>query len=216
MTEPSAKNIRILVCDNHSVVRTGLRHSLEAQDGLTVVGEAKNGVEAVALVRELKPDVVCMDLRMPEMDGVTATSRIKAERPETQVLVLTTYHSDADINRALGEGAVGYILKDEPNEAIVAAIRAAARGDSSLSPSVASRLVEKMREKPEEALTSREVEVLSLMAKAKGNKEIARELYLSEDTVKTHVKNVYQKLGATDRIGAVLIALKRRIVALDP
>lgn len=211
----ASEPIRVLICDDHSVVRIGLRHSLEAEEGLAVVGEAKNGVEAVDLVRELGPDVVCMDLRMPEMDGVSATSRIKAERPETRVLVLTTYHSDADIDRALGEGAVGYVLKDEPSEVIVAAIRAAARGDSALSPPVASRLVEKVREKPEETLTAREIEVLSLMAKAKGNREIARELYLSEDTVKTHVKNIYQKLGAADRIDAVLTALKRRIVTLD-
>lgn len=211
----ASEPIRVLICDDHSVVRIGLRHSLEAEEGLAVVGEAKNGVEAVDLVRELGPDVVCMDLRMPKMDGVSATSRIKAERPETRVLVLTTYHSDADIDRALGEGAVGYVLKDEPSEVIVAAIRAAARGDSALSPPVASRLVEKVREKPEETLTAREIEVLSLMAKAKGNREIARELYLSEDTVKTHVKNIYQKLGAADRIDAVLTALKRRIVTLD-
>ena len=198
------------------MVRTGLRHSLEAEAGFTVVGEAKDGAEAVALARDLKPDVVCMDLRMPKVEGVTATSRIKAERPQTQVLVLTTYHSDADINRALEEGAVGYLLKDEPNDAIIAAVRAAARGDSSLSPPVVSRLVGRVRSRPEEALTSRELEILSLMARAKGNKEIARELYLSEETVKTHAKNIYQKLGANDRIEAVLTALRRRIVRLDP
>ena len=189
---------------------------MEAEAGFTVVGEAKDGAEAVALARDLKPDVVCMDLRMPKVEGVTATSRIKAERPQTQVLVLTTYHSDADINRALEEGAVGYLLKDEPNDAIIAAVRAAARGDSSLSPPVASRLVGRVRSRPEEALTSRELEILSLMARAKGNKEIARELYLSEETVKTHAKNIYQKLGANDRIEAVLTALRRRIVRLDP
>ena len=208
--------IRVLICDDHPVVRTGLRGMLSKQPNLEVVGEAENGIEAVDLTALLKPDVVLMDLRMPEMDGVAATRRIKLDRPETGLLILTTYESDTDILKALHAGAVGYLLKDAPSEELYAAIRAAAAGESALSPAVASRLVQRTLATPEEALSSRELEVLELVSRGESSKEIAKQLWIGETTVKSHLTHVYEKLGVQDRAAAVAVAMRRGILSLGP
>ncbi|MEJ7870979.1 MAG: response regulator transcription factor, partial [Rubrobacteraceae bacterium] len=159
------QQIRILISDDHPVVRTGLRGMINGEPDFEVVGEAENGKEAVAMTGELRPQVVLMDLRMPEMDGVTAIGHIKAEHPEVQVLVLTTYESDADILRAIETGATGYLLKDTPREELFEAIRLVARGESPLDPGVAARLMQRMRGPSEEGLSTREIEVLELVAR---------------------------------------------------
>ncbi|HEX2097845.1 MAG TPA: response regulator transcription factor [Rubrobacteraceae bacterium] len=212
-----SENIRLLISDDHPVVRAGLRGMLSAESDFEVVGEATNGAEAVALTGELRPDIVLMDLRMPEMDGVTAISHIKEEYPETQVLVLTTYESDADILRAIETGATGYLLKDAPREELFGAIRTAAQGKSPLAPNVATRLMQRMRgDADEETLSTREIEVLELVASGTSNKEIAKRLWVSETTVKSHMLHIFDKLDVTDRTAAVTEALKRGIIRLEP
>ncbi len=205
---------RLLIADDHPVVRAGLRGILDNQPDFEVVGEAANGAEAVALTERLLPHVVLMDLRMPEMDGVTAIGRIKAEHPEVHILVLTTYDSDADILPAIETGATGYLLKDTPREELFEAIRAAAQGRPLLAPAVAARLMERMRGPAQEALSSREIEVLALVAKGANNKEIANQLYITEATVKTHLIHIFGKLGVADRTAAVTKALERGILRL--
>ena len=213
MTE---RPIRLLVCDDHPVVRSGLRGILRSQPDFEVVAEASNGTQAVDLARRFRPDVVLMDLRMPEMDGVTATGKIKAEHPEVQVLVLTTYETDADILHAVEKGAIGFLLKDTSEENLFEAIRQAARGRSPLVPSVATRLVERMRGTGDARLSEREIEILQLVAGGLNNKSIARELLISESTVKAHMLHIFAKLGVTDRTAAVTTALRRGIIRLDP
>jgi DNA-binding NarL/FixJ family response regulator len=170
----------------------------------------------VVLAAQLQPDVVLMDLRMPEKDGVAAIGEIKAQQPEAQILVLTTYDTDADILRAIEAGATGYLLKDCPRNELFRAIRAAARGEAVLAPAVATRVVSRMRAPAEEALSAREIEVLDLVARGSRNKEIARQLHISEATVKTHLLHIYGKLGVADRTAAVTTALQRGILRLDP
>ena len=208
--------IRLLIADDHPVVRDGLRGMLAGEADFEVVGEAASGVEAVRLAERERPDVVLMDLQMPEMDGATATAEIAARFPGTRVLVLTTFDADADILRAVEAGATGYLLKDTPRERLFPAIRAAARGETVLAPTVATRLVSRMRGRaaPEEALTSREVEVLELVARGSSNADIAAALFISEATVKTHLLHVFAKLGVDDRTAAVVAALERGIIAL--
>jgi DNA-binding NarL/FixJ family response regulator len=208
--------IRLIIADDHPVVRTGLRGMLAGQSDFEVVGEATTGTEAVALAARLRPAVVLMDLRMPEMDGVTAIAHIKAQQPETHVLVLTTYDTDADILPAVEAGATGYLLKDVPREELFRAIRAAARGETVLAPAVATRLVGQVRTPPEEALSAREIEVLSLVARGASNKEIGRQLHISEATVKSHLIHIFGKLGVADRTAAVTTALKRGVLRLEP
>ncbi len=208
--------IRLLISDDHPVVRAGLSGMLSSEKDFEVVGEATNGSEAVALTGRLSPDVVLMDLRMPEMDGVEAISRIKDQYPETNILVLTTYESDADVLRALEKGATGYMLKDAPREDLFEAIRAAAEGKSPLAPDVAARLVQRIRQPVDELLSTREIEILELVAGGASNKDIAKQLWISDTTVKSHVLHIFNKLEVTDRTSAVTSALRRGIIRLDP
>ena len=210
------ESIRILISDDHPVVRAGLSGMINGEPGFKVVGEAGNGKEAIAMTGELNPDVVLMDLRMPEMDGVTAIGHIKADHPEVNILVLTTYESDADILRAIEMGATGYLLKDTPREELFGAIRMVAEGKSPLDPGVATRLMQRMRGSDEEGLSTREIEVLELVARGTSNKEIAKRLWVSETTVKSHMLHIFDKLGVTDRTAAVTAALKRGIIRLEP
>ena len=211
---PVGQVIRLLIADDHPVVRDGLRGMLAGEADFEVVGEAASGVEAVRLTERERPDVVLMDLQMPEMDGATATAEIAARFPGTRVLVLTTYDADADILRAVEAGATGYLLKDTPRERLFPAIRAAARGETVLAPTVATRLVSRMRRPAEEALTAREIEVLELVARGSSNADIAAALFISEATVKTHLLHTFAKLGVDDRTAAVVAALERGIIAL--
>jgi DNA-binding NarL/FixJ family response regulator len=208
------KTIRILIADDHPVVREGLKGMLEGASDFEVVGIAKDGDSAVSLYRDLAPDVVLMDLQMPGLDGVGAIREIKAEEDEAHILVLTTYDSDANILRAIEAGATGYLLKDTPREELFRAIRATASGKSVLTPSVATRLMTRMRTPTEENLSAREIEVLELVAKGYSNKEVGKALYISTATVKTHLIHVYSKLGVDDRTAAVTTALERGIIAL--
>jgi DNA-binding NarL/FixJ family response regulator len=200
--------VTVLIVDDHPVVREGLRGMLAAESAITVVGEAASGDEAVAMARMHRPDVVLMDLRMPGGDGVQATSGILATAPGTRVVVLTTYETDADIVRAVEAGAAGYLLKDTPRQDLVAAIRAAARGETVLAPAVAGRLVSQLRRPAAEPLSARETEVLTLVARGSTNAEIGRALYISEATVKTHLLRAFGKLGVSDRTAAVTTAIE--------
>jgi DNA-binding NarL/FixJ family response regulator len=206
--------IRLLIADDHPVVRDGLRAMLATQPDMELVGEAATGTEAVAQARALRPDVVLMDLQMPGLDGPGAIATLREQAPEVRVLVLTTYGTDADITRAVDAGATGYLLKDAPREQLFGAIRAAARGESVLSPSVATRVLGRMRAPAEEALSPRELEILGAVARGLSNKDIGRRLYVSEATVKTHLLRVFSKLGVDDRTAAVTVALERGIIRL--
>jgi DNA-binding NarL/FixJ family response regulator len=206
--------IRLLIADDHPVVRDGLRAMLATQPDMELVGEAATGTQAVAQARALRPDVVLMDLQMPELDGPGAIATLREQTPEARVLVLTTYGTDADITRAVDAGATGYLLKDAPREQLFGAIRAAARGESVLSPLVATRVLGRMRAPAEEALSPRELEILQAVARGLSNKDIGRQLYVSEATVKTHLLRVFSKLGVDDRTAAVTVALERGIIRL--
>jgi DNA-binding NarL/FixJ family response regulator len=208
--------IRIIIVDDHPVVRDGLRIMLESQPDFEVLGEAADGVVALRLAEALQPDLVLMDLRMPVMDGVTATREIKSRQPGIQVLVLTTYDSDADILPAIEAGATGYLLKDTLREDLYRAIRAAARGEAVLAPLVANRLIGRMRLPVEEKLSSRELEVLGLVANGSSNSEIASRLHISQATVKSHLIHIFGKLGVSDRTAAVTVALQRGLIRLEP
>ncbi|MGQ5259432.1 response regulator transcription factor [Micromonospora sp. RHAY321] len=208
MTTP----VRLLIVDDHPVVRDGLRGMFTGDPGFDVVGEAADGAEALALVETLRPDVVLMDLRMPGMDGVTAIGRLARSGSAARVLVLTTYDTDADVLPAIEAGATGYLLKDAPREDLVRAVRAAARGESVLAPSVAGRLMGRLRAPAEEPLSHRELEVLTLVARGASNREAAARLFISEATVKTHLLHVYAKLGVNDRAAAVATAYDRGLL----
>ena len=207
--------IRILITDDHPVVREGLAGMLAGQEDFDVVGLAADGDTAVTLHDSLDPDVTLMDLRMPNLDGVGAITAIKKKRPSANILVLTTYDSDADIVRAIEAGATGYLLKDTPREDLFRAIRSAAKGESVLTPTVAARLMTRMRAPAEENLSAREIEVLQLVAKGSSNKEIGKTLHISTATVKTHLIHIFNKLGVDDRTAAVTTALEKRIITLD-
>lgn len=206
--------IRIVIADDHPIVRSGLLGLLASQPDFEVVGEAANGREAVAVAERTRPDVVLIDLRMPELDGVGAIKAMCAALPTLRVLVLTTYDTDADILRAVEAGATGYLLKETPREELFNAVRATAAGKSVLSPSVASRLVGRARDPGQQSLSPREIEVLMLVAKGTSNKLIARDLEISETTVKTHLLHIFAKLGVDDRTAAVTTAAERGIIRL--
>ena len=207
--------IRLLIADDHPVVRDGLRGMLENQPDFEVIGEAADGAAALKLVEETTPDLILMDLRMPVMDGVSATREIKRRFQNVQVLVLTTYDSDADILPAIEAGATGYILKDSSREELYRAIRAAVRGETVLAPTVAARLVGRIRLPAEEKLSSRELEVLQLVAGGASNSEIAGRLHISQATVKSHLIHIFGKLGVSDRTAAVTVALQRGLIRLE-
>jgi DNA-binding NarL/FixJ family response regulator len=206
--------VRVLVADDHPVVRAGLRALLNAEPGLAVVGEAGSGEETVLMARQHQPDVVLMDLRMPGAGGLAAIRQLSADQPGVRVVVLTTYDSDADILPAVEAGAAGYLLKDTPRDTLVGAIFAAARGETVLAPSVAGRLVSRLRAAPAQAaaaretLSARETEVLVLAGRGLTNPQIGRELFVSEATVKTHLLRAYAKLGVTSRTAAVTRAME--------
>jgi DNA-binding NarL/FixJ family response regulator len=207
--------IRVLVVDDHPVVRSGLIGMLAVTDDIAVVGEAGDGAEALALVESTKPDVVLMDLRMPGQDGVWATGRIVAGYPSTRVLVLTTYDTDTDILHAVEAGAAGYLLKDTPHAELLDGIRSAARGETVLAPPVAARLMNRLRTPaaPTAAQPSpRELEVLAAVARGLSNAEIGRELFIGEATVKTHLQRLFTKLDVDDRTRAVTVAMERGLL----
>ena len=208
-------SIRLIIADDHPVVREGLRALLDSEPDVEVVAEAADGREALALAGRLQPDLVLMDLQMPDMDGVAATRRIRRQHNGVEVLILTTYDTDSDITRAVEAGATGYLLKDASREELMQAIRVAARGESVLSPKVASRVLGRMRGPAEEALSTREVEVLLEVAGGLSNKEVGRALHISEATVKTHLLHIFAKLGVEDRTAAVTVALERGIIRLN-
>lgn len=213
------EGIKILIVDDHPVVREGIGSMLKKQPDFRIVGEACNGLEAVEKARELSPDVVLMDLRMPELDGVEAIKRIKEEKPEVKFIILTTYSDDEYIFKGIAAGARAYLLKDAPRDELFKAIRAVSRGESLIQPIVASRVLDKLaelsRKTPSaETLSEREVEVLRLMASGESNKDIADKLSITQSTVKTHITSIFQKLNVTTRTEAVTTALKRGIIQL--
>ena len=205
--------IRVLIADDHPVVRDGLRGIFADDPDFLVVGEAGNGAEAVARVEREGADVVLMDLRMPQMSGVEAIRRLRRTAPAVRVLVLTTYDTDSDVLPAIEAGATGYLLKDAPREELIRAVRAAFAGEAVLSPAVASRLMGQVRKPAPEKLSRRELDVLTLIAGGATNREAAARLFVSEATIKTHLLHVYEKLGVRDRAAAVAEAYRRRLLS---
>ena len=209
--------ITVVIADDHPIVREGLATVLGLEEDVEVVGTASNGVEAVSQVKRLRPRVVLMDLQMPEMDGVEAIQSIKEENPETGVIILTTYDTDDYIFRGIEAGARAYLLKDSPPDEVLNAIRAVDRGESLIQPRVASRLLDRFKQlsqgqAADGGLSPREVEVIQLMSKGSGNKEIANELVIGESTVKTHLIHIFNKLGVKGRTEAVAEAARRGII----
>ena len=200
--------IRVLVADDHPIVRGGIVALLEAAGDVEVVGQAANGAEAVELALSLTPDLVLMDLRMPVLDGDEATARILAAAPAVRVIVLTTYETDESILKAIEAGASGYLLKAAPQEEILAGIRSVARGEVALAPSIAALLVRRVAAPTPVRLSERETQVLALVAQGQSNPAIAKTLFLSEATVKTHLIHVFEKLGVNDRTRAVTLAME--------
>jgi two-component system, NarL family, response regulator LiaR len=214
------ETISVFLVDDHQVVRQGLRDFLELQDDIEVVGDASSGVEAVGMVKQLLPDVVIMDLVMPEIDGVEATRRVKAVSPSTQVIVLTSFSDDDKVFPAIKAGAISYLLKDVNPLELARAVRAAKRGEAVLHPEVAAKLMQEFTaprnaDPDAEPLTEREMDVLRLIARGHSNREIADSLIISEKTVKTHVSNILSKLHLADRTQAAIYALRQRMVPMD-
>jgi len=208
----SAAPIKLLIADDHPVVRDGLSGMFAADPSFQVLGEAGDGSEAVRLAQALGPDVILMDLRMPGMDGVSAIAELARRGVRARVLVLTTYDTDDYVLQAIEAGATGYLLKDAPRAELLRAVRAAAQGQAVLSPSVASRLMNRVREPGEDPLSQRELEVLGLVAAGTTNREAATRLFISEATVKTHLLHIYAKLGVGDRAAAVAEAFNRGLL----
>jgi DNA-binding NarL/FixJ family response regulator len=212
-------SIRVLVADDQSMVRAGFRRLLSDEPDIDVVAEADNGVDAVAKAGRFAPDVVLMDIRMPELDGIEATRRILAADPAARILILTTFDLDEYVYNALGAGASGFVLKDDPPEQLVAAIRTVAAGDALLSPSVTKRVIKQFSRLPSPTapkelaeLTEREQEIFRLIADGLSNAQIGKELFISETTVKTHVTHIFQKLEVRDRVQAVILAYRMGLV----
>ncbi|MBF6062033.1 response regulator transcription factor [Nocardia terpenica] len=206
--------LRVVIADDHAMLRAGVVALLAAAPTIEIVGEADNGRTAIELVEHLTPDVALLDLRMPILDGVAATTEIVA-RTTTRVLILTTFDTDADIERAIEAGAIGYLLKDTSRDHLVQAIHAAARGETVLAPRVAEKLVARMRRPPQIALTVREKDVLTAVADGLSNAEIGKRLVIAEATVKTHLLRVFAKLDVSDRTHAVVVALDRGLLTRE-
>lgn len=206
--------IKIIVADDHPVVRSGLRALLSSQPDFEIVGEANNGEEAAKLAISLAPDLILMDLQMPIVDGFGAIQLIRDKLPQANILVLTTYDTDSDILPALKAGAIGFLLKDTPPEQLFQAIRSAASGEMALGPRVAEKVTQRLTNSSKNALSSREIEVLELAAQGNTNKAIAKKLFITEATVKSHFVHIFSKLGVTDRTGAVTEAVKKKIIKI--
>ncbi|MBB2947020.1 DNA-binding NarL/FixJ family response regulator [Actinoplanes lutulentus] len=211
----SETTIRLLIADDHPVVRDGLSSMFASVPGFTVVGEAADGAEAVRMAQALNPDVVLMDLRMPGTDGLAAITELARLGNPARVLVLTTYDNDANVVPALEAGATGYLLKDAPRDELIRGARAAARGETVLSPAVAMRLVTRVRTPAPQVLSQRELEVLQLVAGGNTNREAAKRLFITEATVKSHLLSIYAKLGVSDRAAAVAEGFHRRLLVPD-
>jgi DNA-binding NarL/FixJ family response regulator len=219
MSERVPGKMKILIADDHPVVREGLVTMLSRENDIEVVGEAQNGKVAIEKARELKPDIVLMDLRMPEVDGIEAIRRIKSENPQVKFIVLTTYDNDEYIFKGIEAGARAYLLKDAPRAELFKAIRAVSRGESLIEPAIAGKVLDRFAElsrqtQSPEALSERELEVLTLIAKGTSNKLIATNLNIGESTVKTHIQSIFHKLNVSDRTEAVTEAIKKGIVRL--
>ncbi|GHF74855.1 response regulator [Streptomyces griseosporeus] len=208
----SAGPLRVVVVDDHTVMRAGVVALLADERSIEIVGEAGDGRAALDLVERYDPDVALVDLRMPVLDGVATTTEIVARYPRTRVLILTTYDTDADIERGVEAGAIGYLLKDTTREQLVDAVHAAARGETVLAPRVAAKLVARMRRPAQEPLTERETDVLAAVADGLTNAEIGRRLVIAEATVKTHLLRLFAKLDVNDRTRAVVVAMERGLL----
>ncbi|MFF9274559.1 response regulator [Streptomyces griseosporeus] len=208
----SAGPLRVIVVDDHTVMRAGVVALLADEASIEIAGEAGDGGAALDLVERYDPDVALVDLRMPVLDGVATTTEIVARYPRTRVLILTTYDTDADIERGVEAGAIGYLLKDTTREQLVDAVHAAARGETVLAPRVAAKLVARMRRPAQEPLTERETDVLAAVADGLTNAEIGRRLVIAEATVKTHLLRLFAKLDVNDRTRAVVVAMERGLL----
>ncbi len=216
----SEKTVSVLVVDDHEVVRRGIKLFLETEDGIEVIGEAENGIQAVSMAKELEPDVILVDLVMPEMDGIQAIREIRAQQSESHILVLTSFGSDDKIFPAVKAGALGYLLKDTSPKELTQAVLQAAEGHATLNPTVAGRLLRQFSSETEpttpiEPLTEREIEVLQLIARGLTNDQIGETLFISEATVRTHVSHILGKLDLGNRTQAALWALRKGLVTLD-
>lgn len=217
--QQSTGEIRILIVDDHTVVRDGLNALLSAEPGMDVVGTAGDGEEAIRLTGELKPDIILLDLVMPHMDGVQATRHIKQDHPDSRILILTSFGEDHQVYAAIKAGAMGYLMKDTSSDELIRAIRDTFAGKPVMQPDIAQKLMREIQSQdesgPPESLTEREIEILQHLAKGKSNQQIADDLYLSERTVRTHITNILGKLGLSNRTQAVLFALREGIASIQ-